>query len=209
MTSDDLFGCCVTLADKTSLVPWNKTQMGFLAHSATTAESLGKTLELEPEFALGHACRGLFTLLLARRELFETAREAHAKAQACNNANPVSEREFRFIEALGHWLNGKPGKAVGAMEANLAKWPHDALAMKMSQAIRFMLGDGPGMRRSLERISDAYMEDNPASGYFKGCYAFALEEAGEYRLAEATGRKVWNLHPTMHGGCTQSPMFMI
>ena len=206
MTSDDLFGCCVTLADKTSLVPWNKTLLGFLAHSASTAEHLGKTIELEPDFALAHACRGLFNMLLARRELYDVARKAHDKALECNKANPVSERELRFIEALGHWLNGKPSSAIKAMEQNLAKWPNDALAMKMSQAIRFMLGDGPGMRRSLERISEAYKEDHPASGYLKGCYAFALEEAGEYRLAETTGRQglelapndAWGLHAVAH-----------
>ncbi len=206
MTDDDLFGCCVTLTDKASLVPWNETLRGFLAHSASTAQSLGDTLKIEPDFALGHTCRGLFSLLLARRELFDTAAQAHAKAVACSTENPVTKRESLYIDALGSWLNGKPGEAVQAMEQVLAKWPHDALAMKMSQAIRFMLGDGPGMRRSLERTVDAYREDHPASGYFMGCHAFALEEAGEYRLAEATGRKglelapddAWGLHAVAH-----------
>ncbi len=206
MTFEDLFGCDVTVSDKGSITSWNETMMGFLAHSASTADALGKTLKLEPDFALAHACRGLFSMLLARRELSTVAQEAHTKADNCRLINPVSFRENCFIDALKAWLTGNPSRSVKLMEQILSKSPHDAMAMKMSQAIRFMLGDGPGMRRSLERISKVYSEGHEASGYFKGCHAFALEEAGEYRLAEAAGREglelapddAWGLHAVAH-----------
>jgi len=206
MNADDLFGCGVTIADKASLVAWNKTLRGFLAHSAVTADALGETLTQEPEFALAHACRGLFTLLLGRRELYSVAADAHASALACQRENTISPREAFYIDALGHWLNGQPSQSVQDMEKLLAKWPHDALAMKMSQAIRFVLGDSPGMRRSLERVAGAYDDSHPAAGFFKGCHAFSLEEAGEYHLAEAKGRAglelapddAWGLHAVAH-----------
>lgn len=201
----DIYGCDVTLANDNALQAWNKTLHGFLAHSASTGITLGETLELEPEFALAHSCKGLFSLLLGRKELNEVATEAFSAAKASDKQNPISQRERHFINALGAWLQGSPRNAISEMEAVLTKWPHDALAMKLSHAIMFMLGDSQGMRSSLENISEAYF-GHAAEGYFNGCYAFTLEETGEYTRAEKQGRRAlelapddaWGLHAIAH-----------
>jgi len=107
---------------------------------------------------------------------------------------------------LSAWLGGRPGLAIAEIEAVLRTHPHDALAMKLSQAIRFMMGDLRGMRTSVERVLPAYGEDHPAHGYTLGCHAFTLEETGEYRQAEVTGRRsldyasndAWGLHAVAH-----------
>ena len=92
------------------------------------------------------------------------------------------------------------------MEAVLAKAPCDALAMKLSHAIRFILGDATGMRRSIEALLPAYDLDHPARGYLLGCHAFTLEETGDYEHAEIAGRQAlwmapddaWGLHAVAH-----------
>ena len=177
----DLSGCPTTLGqtsdERAALAAWNDTIRGFLAHAAATPERLERTLRLAPEFALGHACRGLFCLLLARRELVETARACHALAAPL--VETVSPREALVIRALEAWLEGRPSGAAWLIEDALALHPEDALAMKLGQSIRFILGDAGGMRRSLERIAPAWGRDHAARGYLDGCYAFALEEAGE------------------------------
>ncbi len=201
----DIYGCDVTLANENALQAWNKTLHGFLAHSASTGITLGETLEFKPEFALAHSCKGLFSLLLGRKELNEVATEAFAAAKASDKQNPVSERERHFINALGAWLEGSLRKAILEMESVLAKWPHDALAMKLSHAIMFMLGDSHGMRNLLENLTEAYF-GHTAEGYFNGCYAFTLEETGEYIKAEKQGRRAlelapddaWGLHAIAH-----------
>jgi len=84
--------------------------------------------------------------------------------------------------------------------------PGDALAAKLSHAIRFVLGDARGMRASLEAVLPHYAADHAARGYMLGCYAFALEETGAYTRAEATGREglalagndAWGLHAVAH-----------
>ncbi len=205
MLKQDVYGCDVTLSDNNALLAWNKTIHGFLAHSASTGITLGETLELEPEFALAQSCKGLFSLLLGRKELLEVATEAFATAKASDKQNPVSERERHFINALGSWLQGSLRGSIAEMEKVLAKWPHDALAMKLSHAIMFMLGDSKSMRHSLENIQDAY-KGHKAEGYFKGCYSFTLEETGEYKRAEQHGRRAlelapddaWGLHAITH-----------
>ena len=56
----DIFGQQTTLASGPALDSWNKTQLAFLAHGAATPEHLGAALTAAPEFALGHAIKGIF-----------------------------------------------------------------------------------------------------------------------------------------------------
>ncbi|WP_238369846.1 tetratricopeptide repeat protein [Heliomarina baculiformis] len=203
---DDVFGLPVSLETAEGLSAWNATQLGFLAHAASTPGDLAKVLEAEPHFALGHAVKGMFFLLLARAELTETAREALAEARQAAAAVSLSDREKLYIAALERWMDGSPSGAVDAMETVLAATPEDALAMKLSHAIRFTLGDAAGMRASVERVLPAYGADHAARGYMLGCHAFTLEETGAYEQAEITGRHAlwtapndaWGLHAVAH-----------
>lgn len=78
--------------------------------------------------------------------------------------------------------------------------------MKLSHAIRFVVGDGVGMRKSVEAVMDAYGPDHAGRGYLMGCHAFTLEETGEYARAETVGRMgltvspddAWGLHAVAH-----------
>lgn len=205
MLKQDIYGCDTTIENNDALDAWNETVKGFLSHAATTGPALTKTLELEPQFALAHSCKGLFSLLLGRRELDKTASDALEFAKNSDLENPVSTRERHYISALEAWIDGKPTRSIHEMEQVLRNWPHDALAMKLSHAIRFMLGDLKGMRTSLEDIMHVYA-GHKAEGYLEGCYAFTLEEAGEYTLAEKRGRRAlelapddsWGLHAVSH-----------
>jgi tetratricopeptide (TPR) repeat protein len=167
---------------------------------------LEKCLKDSPDFALGHAARGLFCLLLGRRELVTAAQECLTMAQTSIEHTPVTEREGAIIGALAAWLNGYPSRSADLLDAALLKAPCDALLLKLVHAIRFVLGDSAGMRLSIDRVIDAYDEDHPAYGYVLGCRAFSMEETGEYRIAEAAGRKglefarddAWGLHAVAH-----------
>jgi tetratricopeptide (TPR) repeat protein len=92
------------------------------------------------------------------------------------------------------------------MERILRENPRDTLSAKVSQAIRFILGDGVGMRKSAERLLGAHGSDHACRGYILGCHAFTLEETGEYAAAERTGLQAlqyapddaWGLHAVAH-----------
>jgi len=161
----DVFGQQTSLTHSATLDSWNKAQLGFLAHAAVTPEHLGDVLAAEPEFALGQAVRGLFCLMLARREMEPVAHEALQAAQKGALEGSVTAREMRFVKALKTWLSGQPIAAVQVLEQGLIEHPDDTLAMKLSQALRFMLGDSAGMRRSVERVLPAYGPDHPGHGY--------------------------------------------
>ena len=163
-------------------------------------------MEAEPDFAMGHAARGLFCLMTGRAEVIAPAHAALAAAKAAAAHSTITAREAGWIAALEFWLAGKPTAAIVAVEGILRALPHDTLSAKLSHGIRFMLGDSTGMRRSVERVLDAHTADHAGRGYLLGCHAFTLEETGEYARAEAVGREgltlttddAWGLHAVAH-----------
>jgi hypothetical protein len=144
--------------------------------------------------------------MLGRAEMVRTAREAARDAHEALAADSAPPRAALWVDALDHWLGGRPSAAVDAMERCLELCPADTLSAKVGHAIRFILGDAAGMRASIERVLDAHAEDHPCRGYLLGCHAFALEETGDYAAAEATGLEglslarddSWGLHAVAH-----------
>ena len=199
--SDDLSGLPTSLP-KERIGGWNRVIRGILTHAAATGPELNAVLRADPDFALGQAVRGLSCLLLARADMVATAREAHAAALA---AAPGTPREVAFVHALGDWLGRPPSRAAARLQGALNRDPRDALAMKMVQAIHFVMGRPRDMRASVEGVLDAWA-DHPARGYLLGCHAFCLEETGDYAAAECTGRAgvelapddAWGLHAVAH-----------
>lgn len=199
--SDDLSGMSTSLPGHL-IGDWNRVILGVLSHAASTGPNLSKVLAAAPDFALGQAIRGLSCLLLGRAEMIVIAREAYALAVA---GAPATMREIAFVHALGDWLDGRPTRAAARLQVVLSLNPRDALAMKMVQAIHFVMGRPREMRRSVEEILPAW-EDHPAKGYLLGCHAFALEETGAYTAAELIGRRgvelapddAWGLHAVAH-----------
>lgn len=196
----------VSLDREETLLEWNKMVRAFLAHGTATPEHLGRVLTDEPDFAMGHAARGLFSLMLGRAELVITAQEALGTAKAALDSKLATVRERSWVLALDQWVAGRPSGAVQAMEAVLRDHPTDTLSAKVSHAIRFILGDAHGMRRSIERVLDAHAHDHPLRGFALGCHAFTLEETGDYVNAESAGRQglelasddAWGLHAVAH-----------
>ena len=204
--AQDIFGQTTTLQAGPALDAWNDTQLAFLAHGASTPEHLAKALTAEPDFALGHAIKGMFYVLLGRRELMQTALDALASAQSASARISVSAREQHFIDALQGWVNGQPRQSMSHFSAIIEKAPEDILAVKLDHAMRFVSGDNKGMRRMIEQVLPAYGPDHPGRGYLFGCHAFTLEETGEYSRAKAVGREgilispddAWGLHAVTH-----------
>ena len=106
----DVFGQMNTLSHPASVEAWDGVLLGFMAHAAVTPQHLGKVLELEPDFALGHAVKGLFMVLLGRREMMPVAVEALAAANTAMERQPVSERERLYVEALALYLADLPSQ---------------------------------------------------------------------------------------------------
>lgn len=202
----DICNAPVTLQTQLALDSWNAMIRAFLAHKPATPQHLGAVIETEPQFAMAHAVRGLFSLLMGRAEMWQVAEDARTAAHAARAEIPINSREAGWVCALDHWLADSPTGAIAALEHILDDTPQDTLTAKASHAIRFILGDAKGMRTSIERVMPAHDVDHPLRGYLMGCHAFTLEETGAYDAAELRGRTgltyapddAWGLHAVAH-----------
>jgi len=171
----------VSLRSDAALSSWDAMIRAFLAHNTQTPVHLGAVFDAAPDFAMAHAAKGLFSLMMGRAELVPVAREALTAARTAAANTTPTEREALWITALARWLDGSLTGAVMAMEEM-------------------------GMRQSVERILPAHGPDHPLRGYLLGCHAFTLEETGDYARAEATGHEglqtarddAWGLHAIAH-----------
>lgn len=202
----DITSSQTSLTQADALESWNGLILGFLAHSTSTPEHLGRVLQREPDFAMALAAKGLFSMMMGRRELIEVAHQANTEAQRALALGGATERERLWCDALNEWVLGRPSYAVLRLEQALALNPADTLSMKTSHALRFILGDARGMRRSVEAVMAAHDRSHPLRGYALGCLAFAQEETGSYAMAEKSGREAleyapddaWGLHAVAH-----------
>ncbi|MGJ8612311.1 MAG: tetratricopeptide repeat protein [Octadecabacter sp.] len=203
---DDICGCPTSLTDSDALSAWNGVVLGILSHGQAAGDHLMTLLDRAPDFAMGHAIKGLACLMLGRREVVQAAHDASANAQSALALGGATERERLWCRALQDWLAGKPTAAITRMEAAMALNPADTISMKMSHGIRFILGDNHGMLRSVRRALPAHGPDHPLYGYILGCHSFALEETGDYAGAERVGLRglqfanddAWGLHAVTH-----------
>lgn len=201
MSLIDASGAVTTLGEPAAIDAWNAAQTAFLAHGAATPARIADTLAAAPDFALCHAAMGFMQFLLGRRETVEVARKSLARARACVG----DPREAAYVEALETALAGRIGRAAAMLDGVAARWPGDSLAVKLSHALRFLIGDAAGMRRAVE-AAQGFGPDHPHAGYVDGCRAFALEETGAYADAERAGRRglerapddAWGLHAVAH-----------
>lgn len=206
MQHHDCRGLAVTAADQEAVDRFDAVTTGFLAHAKATPAALCACLEADEDLTIAHAARGLFCVLLGQKRFLAPARDALASARASAQARGATDRETVFIAALADAIEDNPFSAVDRLNRLVEREPLDALAIKVAHSLQFMLGQSAGMRASLEAALPAWREDIPDSGYILGCYGFALEETGDYRAGEVSGRRgvamapddAWGWHAVAH-----------
>jgi len=185
----------ITARERTSFEgDWAALVRAFLSHARDTPALLAIVIDDHPEEPLGPLVKGYMLMMLGRRELRAAAEEALKEGRRRIAQSPDARAEA-YAGGLQSWLSGEPRGAVRAMERVIDDHPMDAMAIKISHALRFMLGDADGMRRSLARVVSVYTDATPNAGFIKGCYAFSLEETGAYADAERMGRRAVELEP--------------
>ncbi|MGH7032120.1 MAG: hypothetical protein ACREFL_00145 [Stellaceae bacterium] len=190
----DRRGIAVTSSSAAACRHLDEAVSSVLAHRADTQGHLAAALAADPGFAVAHCLSGFLLLLLGRAELAPAARRALGQARISLGRRGGTEREHALAAALDAWCSGEMELAAAILEASLADRPLDAMTAKLVHALRFMLGDALGMRRSIESVLPAWSEDVPGFGFMLGCHAFALEETAA-PAAEAAGRRALALEP--------------
>ena len=189
--------------DLTAEAWYDRLVGAYLAHDKSVAHCLNALLEIDPHHVRGWSAKAIFTMTQARSELIPAARAAAAEARAHLRDDRADGRYVLAAESLvaGDWLG-----AIAWLETHLEHHPADSMAAKMSHALRFMLGDAPGMLDSIERVLARVGLGHRHAGFLLGCKAFALEENYRFQEAEFVGRSAverqpsdaWGMHAVSH-----------
>ncbi|HWZ58653.1 MAG TPA: tetratricopeptide repeat protein [Gemmatimonadaceae bacterium] len=167
-----------------------------LGARADTRAKLATVLSTDPQCVLAHCLDGYLWMGASRREGFPTALAALARAQAAAARAPVTTREAGHMAALTAWTRGDMPGAAHQWDAILADHPRDVLALRVSQFVLSYLGESDRMRETVARVLPAWTADTAGYGFVLGCYAYGLEEAGDYAHAEEIGRRAVALDPS-------------
>lgn len=202
----DIRGLEVTAASPEAVAAFDRTLDGYMGLRADVGDRLKATLTADPDFPLALIARGYFMLLFALKPLAERARQSLVAAEAAAAKVGANERERAHLAALKSWCGGDAERALRAWEAILAEWPRDVLALRLAHFWHFYLGDATELRDSAARALRGWDESVPGCGYALGCYAFGLEESGDYAAAERIGRRAvelngadaWATHAVAH-----------
>ena len=156
----------------------------------------------QPGLPMAHALMAYLSLMSTDTPDLPTARDAHA-AMALLRTN---EREAMHTLAVGQWLDGDWLGASRTLDALLARWPADLLALALGHQLDFFLGDARNLRDRPGRSLPELDPSHPHLAFVRGMQAFGLEESGHYDLSERAGLEavaanpddVWAIHAVVH-----------
>ena len=147
----------------------------------------------DPGFVMGHCLRGTLMALATEKAAEAPLRQSVEAAEALRAG--ANERERGHIAALRAWLDGDFAAAVESWGRVAEAYPRDGLALQAAHIGDFYLGHTQLLRDRIARAMPGWDESVPGYGYVLGMHAFGLEETGDYRAAEATGRRAVALQP--------------
>jgi tetratricopeptide (TPR) repeat protein len=189
--------------DDIGLPPTSGSAASRAALSAATHEYLGwvgdpvatlsDAVARDPDFALGQVLIGALRLLGGEPGGSDGVQSALAAARA--QAARLNAWERAHIAALDAWAKDEIRKGAAIWEEILVDHPRDVWALRFAHDTYFYLGDAGNLRDSIARVLPEWPEEDPLTGYLLGMHAFGLEEAGDFRRAEVTGRRAVEINP--------------
>jgi hypothetical protein len=207
MMKRDAYGLVTSTESNDAQRAFESAVFGLATHRPNTGLSLQATLAADPHHVAAHALKGFANLILARSELSVTATSALNDAYAAlvvKAGGTVDERIL--VKALGAAIDGSLSRAADVLDYGFEGRQTVFLPLKISHALRFMIGDAAGMLKTSSNAVTNLDTGSLAAGFLLGCHAFSLEEHGRYDEALVAGQRAvalqpddsWGLHAVSH-----------
>ncbi len=152
-----------------------------------------------PEFVLAHVLRGYSHMTDGTLDAHPKARVHLLRAEAL----PANPRERLHQEALRAWLADDLSARAAAWEQILVEWPLDLLALRQHTGTLFWTGDKRHQAEVSAGVATHWGRQTPGYAHFLSAHAFAMEEVGQYAVAERCAREALALQPqdlwALHG----------
>lgn len=187
----DARGLALSGADPAAVQRFDAIVNDIYYYRLEVQDRLDALLEEFPEFALAHVLKG-YSLMT------EGTLDAHPKARAqllLAERSPANPRERLHQEALRAWLAQDLSARAAAWEQILVEWPLDLLAFRQLTGTLFWSGDKRYQAEVAVGIATHWGPRIPGYGHFLSAHAFAMEEVGQYAVAERSAREALDLEP--------------
>jgi tetratricopeptide (TPR) repeat protein len=185
----------VVAASRDAVEALDRAIAAHLGARADTRTRVNAVLAIDPHCALAHCLDGYLWMGASRRDGFSEAVAALERARTAAARAPGT-RDAMHIAALSDWTRGDMPAAARHWDAILVAHPRDVMALRVSQFVLSYLGESDRMRDTVARVLPAWTTDTAGYGFVLGCYAYGLEEAGDYARADDVGRRAVALDPS-------------
>lgn len=165
-------------------------------------DRLEALLAEHPDFTMAQVQKGYSLMSEATLDVVPRARERLALAEAL----PANRRERLHQQALRAWIDQDLSARAAAWEQILVDWPLDLLALRQHTGALFWTGDKRHQAEVTATVATYWGAETPGRGHFLSAHAFAMEEIGQYAVAERCAREalaiqpqdLWALHGLIH-----------
>src|SRR5438477_9678421 len=135
MALTDRFGLALTTDSPHTVESYIRAVDLMLSANAGAGTLLDAALDADPDFALAHIARARLCQVQAR---IPEAKEAATRAR--DLAERVTPRERGHIETIALVIDGLGAEAMARLEAHIAEYPRDALALSPALGVFGLLG---------------------------------------------------------------------
>ncbi|MEV0501179.1 tetratricopeptide repeat protein [Streptomyces spectabilis] len=204
--SRDRHGQVMTDTGAAAVLHYEKALEELLFFREEVAGQAGAVLEASPRSVMGQVLKAYLGLLGTEEKDAARAAEAFGVFRREVSVEGLTARERMHLEAASAWLAGDMHRAGRVLGDLVVAHPRDVLALAVGHQIDFFTGDAVLLRDRIGGVLASWDRDDPHYGLLQGMYAFGLEEAGHYTLAEQVGleavernaRDVWGIHAVVH-----------
>jgi tetratricopeptide (TPR) repeat protein len=198
----DVRGLAVTAPSSAAVGQFDALIDELYYYRQGVVDRLVALLEEFPDFPLAHVLVGYSMMTEGALDAEPKARDRLHRAEAL----PANLRERLHQEALRAWLDGDVLARAAAWEQILLEWPHDLLAFRQYTGTLFWVGDKRYQAEVVAGQAGYWSSQVPGYGHFLSAKSFAMEEVGNYEVAERAAREalslqeqdLWALHGLAH-----------
>lgn len=106
------------------------------------------------------------------------------------------ERTLTHAVVAEAWAAGRLRYAAAALEALIARHPHDILSIRLLHDTYYSLGDSRNLRDACARVLQAWEPSQTGYARLAGMAAFGFEECGQYDRAEDLAMQALGIDPS-------------
>lgn len=202
----DQQGLVLTGATDTGAALFRSALDELVYFKTSVLSTLDEAIVEDPGFALPYFARAYLDLCMTEPQFAQRAKTTLDELKTKVDIDKLSWRERYHAAAIEAWIGGDLRKSARILDQLGLDEPRDILALRIGHELDFFAGNKRSLRDRVARQLSAWSPSDAHYGIVQGCYAFGLEENGQFERAEEHGLialsvrpdDVWALHAVTH-----------